>query len=62
MKKRVTVDDVLSSRWIVKPCAHLFDCCLETDNATCIIITSAERAKDLKQNAHPHPRGAGQGN
>ena len=49
MKKRVTVDDVLSSRWIVKPCAHLFDCCLETDNATCIIITSAERAKDLKQ-------------
>ena len=50
MKQRVTVDDVLNSRWIVKPCAHLLDCCLETDNATCVIVTSAERAKDLK---HP---------
>ena len=50
MKQRVTVDDVLNSRWIVKPCAHLLDCCLETDNATCVIVTSAERAKNLK---HP---------
>ncbi len=49
MKHRVTVDDVMNSRWIVRPCAHLLDCCLETDNATCIIITSAERAKDMKQ-------------
>ncbi len=48
MKHRVTVEDVLSSRWIVRPCAHLLDCCLETDNATCIIVTSAERAGDLK--------------
>ena len=47
MKQRVTVDDVLDSRWIIRPCAHLLDCCLETDNATCIIVTSAERAKDL---------------
>ena len=53
MKQRVTVDDVLNSRWIVKPCAHLLDCCLETDNATCIIVTSAERAKDLR---HPPAR------
>ena len=49
MKKRVTVEDVLNSRWIVKPCAHLLDCCLETDNGTCIIVTSSERAKDLRQ-------------
>ena len=49
MKHRVTVDDVLNSRWIVRPCAHLLDCCLETDNATCIIVTSAERATDMKQ-------------
>ena len=49
MKVRVTVEDVLSSRWIVRPVAHMLDCCLETDNATCIIVTSSDRARDLKQ-------------
>src|SRR6185312_12040207 len=47
-KKRYTVDDVLSSRIICKP-LHLLDCCLETDNATAIVITSAERAGDCRQ-------------
>lgn len=46
-KKRYTVDDVLNSRIICKP-LHLLDCCVETDNATCIIVTRAERAKDLR--------------
>src|SRR5712691_10581903 len=48
LKERVTVQDVVGSRWIVKP-LHLLDCCLETDNATCIIVTSAERARDMRQ-------------
>ncbi|RLA47342.1 MAG: thiolase [Gammaproteobacteria bacterium] len=46
-KKRVTVDDVLNSRMIVKP-LHLLDCCVETDNGNCIIVTSADRARDCR--------------
>lgn len=49
-KKRVTVEDVLSSRYITKP-LHLLDCCTESDNATAMIVTTAERARDLRQ--HP---------
>jgi len=49
--KPVTVDDVLSSRFIVKP-LHLLDCCVETDNANCIIVTKAERARDHRSGPH----------
>ena len=47
-KTRHTVEDVMNSRIICKP-LHLLDCCVETDNATCIIVSRAEHAKDLKQ-------------
>jgi acetyl-CoA acetyltransferase len=47
-RDRCTVEDVVSSRIICKP-LHLLDCCVETDNATCIIVTTAERARDLQQ-------------
>lgn len=46
-KTRYTVDDVINSRIICKP-LHLLDCCVETDNATCIIVTTADRARDCK--------------
>ena len=46
-KKRVTVDDVINSRMIVKP-LHLLDCCVETDNGTAIIVTRIDRARDCK--------------
>src|SRR6266581_2259381 len=48
-KKRLTTKDVVGSRMICKP-LHLLDCCVETDNANAIIVTTAERAKNLK---HP---------
>ena len=44
-KNRVTPEDVVNSRIICKP-LHLLDCCVETDNATCIIVTRTERARD----------------
>lgn len=47
-RQRVTVDDVVNSRWITKP-LHLLDCCVETDNGVAIIVTSADRARDLRQ-------------
>ena len=43
-KKRYSVDDVINSRIICKP-LHLLDCHIETDNATCIIVTRTERAR-----------------
>src|ERR1700686_3566215 len=46
-KKRFTVEDVLESRFICNP-LHLLDCCVETDNATAIVVTSPDRAKDCR--------------
>ncbi len=47
-KQRVTVEDVVNSRMICKP-LHLLDCCVETDNATALIVTSVDKAYDYKQ-------------
>ncbi len=46
MRDPITIDDVLNSRLIAWP-FHLLDCCLVTDAGGAVIVTSAERARDL---------------
>jgi acetyl-CoA acetyltransferase len=50
MKKPLTREDYFNSRLIVAPFG-LFDCSLRSDGAGAVVVTSTERARDLKQ--HP---------
>ena len=47
-KEPLSIDDVLNARMISYPLT-VRDCCLVTDGGGAIIMTTAERAKDLKQ-------------
>src|SRR5690606_22916043 len=46
MKEPMSFDDYHNSRWVSWP-FHLFDCCLVTDAGGAIVLTSADRARDL---------------
>ena len=58
-ERPITLEEHQKSRWIVEP-LHLLDCCQESDGGVAVVITSAERAKDLKQKP-VMIKGSGQG-
>jgi acetyl-CoA acetyltransferase len=48
MRRPMTIADYHASRWVVEP-LHLYDCCLVSNGGVAVIVTSAERSRDLRQ-------------
>ncbi len=48
MREPITLADHQASRYIVDP-LRLLDCCLVSNGGVAVVVTSAERARDLKQ-------------
>jgi acetyl-CoA acetyltransferase len=55
----ITLEDHQASRWIAEP-LRLLDCCQESDGGVALVVTSAERARDLP-NKPAHVKAATQG-
>jgi acetyl-CoA acetyltransferase len=49
-QRPITLDDHQNSRWIVEPILRLLDCCQESDGGVAVVVTTEERARDLR---HP---------
>ncbi len=48
MRDPITMEDYHASRWIVEP-LHLLDCCLVSNGAVAVIVSSADQAPDMAQ-------------
>lgn len=46
--RELSLDDYFAARMIADP-LRLYDCCLESDGACAVILTTLERARDLRQ-------------
>jgi acetyl-CoA acetyltransferase len=58
MRTPMALEDYHASRWVVEP-LHLLDCCLVSNGGVAVVVTSAQRARDLRQ-PPVHLRGFGQ--
>jgi acetyl-CoA acetyltransferase len=48
MRTPITIEDYLSARWVADP-LRLLDCCLVSNGAAAVVVTSCERAADCDQ-------------
>ena len=47
-REPMTLDDYHASPWVIEP-FHVLDCCLVSNGGVCVIVTSADRARDGQQ-------------
>ena len=47
-ERPITLADHQASRWVVEPVLRLLDCCQESDGGVALVVTSTERARDLR--------------